>query len=483
MLIRSAHSSNIKERRDASTALFDADGQMVMQAEHIPVHLGAMPAAVAAVLGERHAPGRLVDPQRPVRRRHAPARHHRHHARVRTAERRRAASASPPAARTTPTSAGACPGSMPADSRTLDEEGVVIAPRPLGRARRSRSSSRGCASRDERRADLRAQLAANRVGAQRLRELAERLGAERLREAHRRGARLLRAAHARVPGGAPRRRAPRARTCSRRARAISSCACARCVDGERLLLDFAGSAAAARRQPQLPARGHALGVPVRGARAHRPRHPADRRRLPPDRGARAARARCSTRAPARRSRPATSRPPRASPTSCSSAFGRAQGQGTMNNLTLGQTMRLLLLRDARRRPGRVRGRGRPERRARGDEQHAEHADRGARARVPAAGASSTRCAAAPAARAPSRRRRRRARARSAARDDLLADRRAPPPRARAAPTAAAPARAGATCSTGGRCPARSPARCAPASGCASKRPAEEDSEMPEQQTH
>src|SRR5256885_13954135 len=45
VLIRAAHSSNIKERRDASTALFDADGEMVMQAEHIPVHLGAMPAA------------------------------------------------------------------------------------------------------------------------------------------------------------------------------------------------------------------------------------------------------------------------------------------------------------------------------------------------------------------------------------------------------------------------------------------------------
>ena len=57
VLIRSAHSSNIKERRDASTALFDAGGEMVMQAEHIPVHLGAMPAAVAAVLGEHHAPG------------------------------------------------------------------------------------------------------------------------------------------------------------------------------------------------------------------------------------------------------------------------------------------------------------------------------------------------------------------------------------------------------------------------------------------
>jgi len=64
-LIRSAHSANIKERRDASTALFDPDGQMIMQAEHIPVHLGAMPAAVLAVVGERHEPGRswiLNDP-------------------------------------------------------------------------------------------------------------------------------------------------------------------------------------------------------------------------------------------------------------------------------------------------------------------------------------------------------------------------------------------------------------------------------------
>ena len=56
-LVRSAHSANIKERRDASTALFDAAGELVMQAEHIPVHLGAMPAAVAAVLGEDHSPG------------------------------------------------------------------------------------------------------------------------------------------------------------------------------------------------------------------------------------------------------------------------------------------------------------------------------------------------------------------------------------------------------------------------------------------
>ena len=56
VLIRAAHSANIKERRDASCALFDPAGRMVMQAEHIPVHLGAMPAAVEAVVGERHEP-------------------------------------------------------------------------------------------------------------------------------------------------------------------------------------------------------------------------------------------------------------------------------------------------------------------------------------------------------------------------------------------------------------------------------------------
>ena len=50
VLIRSSFSANIKERRDCSTALFDERGRMVAQAEHIPVHLGAMPDAVAAVM-------------------------------------------------------------------------------------------------------------------------------------------------------------------------------------------------------------------------------------------------------------------------------------------------------------------------------------------------------------------------------------------------------------------------------------------------
>ena len=49
VLVRGALSPNIRERRDASAALFDAEGRMVAQAAHIPVHLGALPDAVAAV--------------------------------------------------------------------------------------------------------------------------------------------------------------------------------------------------------------------------------------------------------------------------------------------------------------------------------------------------------------------------------------------------------------------------------------------------
>ena len=178
VLIRAAHSANIKERRDASTALFDPDGEMVMQAEHIPVHLGAMPAAVAAVRDERHEPGRawiLNDPYRggthlpditvitPVfagDRLIAFAANRAHHADV----------------------GGPTPGSMPADSRTLSDEGVVIAPRVLD-DRAIAELSAQMRQPDQRRADLRAQLAAGRVAALRLGELHERIGADKLAEA------------------------------------------------------------------------------------------------------------------------------------------------------------------------------------------------------------------------------------------------------------------------------------------------------------
>ncbi|MHB8656695.1 MAG: hydantoinase B/oxoprolinase family protein [Solirubrobacteraceae bacterium] len=178
ILIRSAHSANIKERRDASTALFDSHGEMVMQAEHIPVHLGAMPAAVQAVLGEDQAPGRswvLNDPYRGGT--HLPditvitpvfdgdellafAAVRAHHADV----------------------GGPTPGSMPADSRTLADEGVVIAPRQLDEAAIAELAAKMRAP-AQRRADLRAQLAAGHMGARRLVELLARFGSETLREA------------------------------------------------------------------------------------------------------------------------------------------------------------------------------------------------------------------------------------------------------------------------------------------------------------
>ena len=178
VLIRAAHSANIKERRDCSTALFDPQARMVMQAEHIPVHLGAMPAAVAAVRDEDHEPGTswilndpfaggthlpditVITPVFAAQRLLGFAASRAHHADV----------------------GGRVPGSMPADSRTLEEEGVVIAPQRLTTELVEELTSRMRQPR-ERRADLRAQLAANATGARRLAELADRIGADALEHA------------------------------------------------------------------------------------------------------------------------------------------------------------------------------------------------------------------------------------------------------------------------------------------------------------
>ena len=86
ILIRSSFSSNIKERRDCSTALFDATGRLIAQADHIPIHLGAMIGAVETDPGALPArgmkPGDAFIAQRPLsRRRQPPARHLDHHAR------------------------------------------------------------------------------------------------------------------------------------------------------------------------------------------------------------------------------------------------------------------------------------------------------------------------------------------------------------------------------------------------------------------
>src|SRR2546426_10806485 len=57
VLIHSALSPNIRERRDCSAALFDPDGEMIAQAAHIPVHLGALAESVAAVRSLDPPPG------------------------------------------------------------------------------------------------------------------------------------------------------------------------------------------------------------------------------------------------------------------------------------------------------------------------------------------------------------------------------------------------------------------------------------------
>jgi N-methylhydantoinase B len=74
---------------------------------------------------------------------------------------------------------GPTPGSMPADSRTLNEEGVVIAPRVLDDAAIAELSGQ-MRQPQQRRADLRAQLAANAAAARRVQELIERAGRDTL---------------------------------------------------------------------------------------------------------------------------------------------------------------------------------------------------------------------------------------------------------------------------------------------------------------
>ena len=56
VLQRAAFSPNIRERADCSAALFTASGELLAQAEHMPVHLGSMPASVAAAIARLSRP-------------------------------------------------------------------------------------------------------------------------------------------------------------------------------------------------------------------------------------------------------------------------------------------------------------------------------------------------------------------------------------------------------------------------------------------
>jgi N-methylhydantoinase B len=194
-LIRSAFSANIKERRDCSTALFDPQGRMVAQAEHIPVHLGAMPDAVAAVmafdpgpddvyvLNDPYAGGtHLPDVTMVSRTALGYAVSRAHHADV----------------------GGPEPGSMPAHSLTLAEEGVLIPPTRLDDDALAALVSR-MRNPEERRGDFRAQLAAHHLAARRIDELCARRGRETVAaamdELFAYSERIVRATIARLPGG------------------------------------------------------------------------------------------------------------------------------------------------------------------------------------------------------------------------------------------------------------------------------------------
>ncbi|RDI72232.1 hydantoinase B/oxoprolinase family protein [Halopelagius longus] len=182
-LVRTGYSPNIKERRDCSTALFDADGEMIAQAETMPVHLGAMPFSVRAAVDrfppETLEPGDAVllnDPFRggahlpdltlvsPVFRGGeviAYAANRAHHADI----------------------GGARAGSVAADSTEIYQEGLRIPPVKFVEAGETNEDVlelilANVRTPEERRGDLRAQEAANATGRRRFSDLAAERGDE-----------------------------------------------------------------------------------------------------------------------------------------------------------------------------------------------------------------------------------------------------------------------------------------------------------------
>jgi N-methylhydantoinase B/oxoprolinase/acetone carboxylase alpha subunit len=195
VLQRAAFSPNIKERADCSAALFTADGELLVQAEHIPVHLGSMPASVRAAIerfGPSLAPGdqvilndpfaggthlndiTLVAPCFAGDRLVGWVANRAHHADV----------------------GGAAPGSLPADAVEVFEEGLRIPPVKLTDEVRAvlLANSRTPAERD---GDLHAQIGANVLGVERLRVYAD----EPLHEVLDYGERRMRAELAALPDG------------------------------------------------------------------------------------------------------------------------------------------------------------------------------------------------------------------------------------------------------------------------------------------
>jgi 5-oxoprolinase (ATP-hydrolysing) len=244
MLRRTAVSTNVKERLDFSCAVLDAGGELVVNAPHIPVHLGALGLCVRR-LRETIAmePGDVVVTNHPgYGGSHLPdvtvvtpvheggellgyVASRAHHAEI----------------------GGMRPGSMPPGARRLVEEGVVIPPRYLARGGEARweeirelllGGPYPTRAIEENLADLRAAVAANHRGAEALRGLAREHGAETvalyMAALQERAGERLREALTRLP----------ASVCEAREQLDdgSPIVVRIEIDGDGAVLDFAGSA-------------------------------------------------------------------------------------------------------------------------------------------------------------------------------------------------------------------------------------------------
>ncbi len=184
-LIRTGYSPNIKERRDCSCALFDADAEMIAQAENMPVHLGSMPFSVRAAIDrfprESLNPGDAILLNDPFRGgAHLPDLtlvtpvYHGGELVAFTANRAHHADVG-----------GSHAGSVSADSTEIYQEGLRIPPVKLFEKGEPNDAVfemilSNVRTPDERRGDLRAQEAANETGRRRFGELADRYGADEL---------------------------------------------------------------------------------------------------------------------------------------------------------------------------------------------------------------------------------------------------------------------------------------------------------------
>ncbi len=187
LLQRTSFSVNIKERLDFSCALLDADGYLVVNAPHIPVHLGSMGVCVREVrkvismeegdviitnhpaFGGSHLPDvTLIKPIFFKKKLVGYVANRAHHAEI----------------------GGSKPGSMPADARTLDQEGVIISPMYLVRKGKPRWDAVSeiltharfpTRALQENLADLNGALASVHLGEQNLQQLCKQYGERQVR--------------------------------------------------------------------------------------------------------------------------------------------------------------------------------------------------------------------------------------------------------------------------------------------------------------